>query len=503
MSYSYSVAAMREYDRLASGGTEAGLERLMEAAGGAVCRETLAFASQLAGAARFLVLCGKGNNGGDGLVAARLLAQAGRRVQIVAPFEFGGLAARMAAKLPEALRQLMRRELSPSDLGGGAVVVDGLLGTGFRGTLAEPLAGLVEAVNASHCPVVSIDCPSGLNADDGTAGIAIQADLTVALAAFKTGFLHGAGPRLCGRVAVAPLPGAECLPSLPRGERLFGLDEALPLLPRFGGDVHKFRRGAVLVVGGSVDYPGAPLLTASAALHAGAGLVTALLPQGACVNAAIPLALIVRHAPDGGRGALGAEAMPMTAEALARATAVAMGPGLTVREETRPLLEAVLACGKPCVLDADGLNLVARHPECWRAKSAPTVLTPHAGEYERLRQAFGLPEARGRAEAALALAARLGAVVALKGARTVVATPEGDATCNLSGCPALATAGAGDVLTGLTAAFLAQGLAAPEAARLAVFLHGRAGEDLSLPRGQHGFIADDLPREVAALMRTL
>ena len=149
------------------------------------------------------------------------------------------------------------------------------------------------------------------------------------------------------------------------------------------------------------------------------------------------------------------------------------------------------------------LNLLARYPEAWSAKSAPVVLTPHAGEYERLRMAFGLPEIPERSEAARTLAVRTGAVVVLKGARSVVATPEGDATYNLSGCPALATAGSGDVLTGVIAACMAQGLAAPKAARLAVFLHGLAGENLSRPRGQHGFIADDLPNEVAALLRTL
>ncbi|MBO4619590.1 MAG: NAD(P)H-hydrate dehydratase [Victivallales bacterium] len=457
-----------------------------------------------------VLLVGKGNNGGDSLVAARLLHADDWNLQVVLvclPHDLSELPKSMFALLPEAIRQsavIAEKNLQHIDTK-DTIIIDGLLGTGFNGQMPrEPLASLIRQANASHRPILAIDIPSGLNGETGEAELCIQATATVCLCAVKTGLLVNQGIASAGRLIPAPLPGQELLAGLPHGPAVFGKAEARELVPQIAFDAHKFQRGMVSVLGGSRQYGGAPLLSGTAALHAGAGLVQVLLPQNCEVFCAAPQALIVQRLPDDGAGHFTATALPALQTGLARSAAIAVGPGMTSHPDILPVLAEVLGMDKPLVLDADALNLLATCPALLHPKhAAEIVLTPHTGEFARLQKAFDLTTTGDRAQDALALAQRTSCVVVLKGARTIVASPDGSFSYNLSGCPALATAGSGDILTGVIAALLANGLPSYDAARLGVWLHGAAAERATRPGSPVGIIADDLPRLIATTLAEL
>ena len=508
MHFAYPPESLREFDRRMTACGQ--LEPLMREAGHHVAQAAKTLRAQRDDAPSALFLVGKGNNGGDALVAAKLLFAEGWRVRLLLaapPEQFSELSARQWQSLPAELRQNARVAtalLTSLDFSDG-LLIDGLLGTGFNDELPrEPVATLIRLANASHLPILAIDIPSGLNGDTGEAECCIQATATVCLCAVKTGLLRGQGVAAAGRLISAPLPGADVLAALPRGPAVFGKADARERLPRIAFDAHKFQRGMVTVLGGSRQYGGAPVLAATAALRAGAGLAQLLLPQGAELFCEAPKALIVQRLPDRGEGVLNAAALPALATALDRSAAVAFGPGVTRIPAILPVLAEILGAPKPLVLDADALNLLATAPALLAScRAAATVLTPHAGEFARLQAAYGLEPTDDRAYAAAALAKRTGAVVVLKGARTIVASPDGDYSYNLSGCPALATAGSGDVLTGVIAALLANGLSAYDAARLGVWLHGAAAEHATRPAAPLGLIADDLPALIQATLASL
>ena len=497
---------MREYDRLTVKTGRATLEALMQHAGRAVADAAEELRRLRGDAPRTVVLVGNGNNGGDALVAAKLLFERAWDIQLVlarVPDDSHPAIAHIWENLPQGLRADAQcvselQSLDSSD----ALLIDGLLGTGYSGEMPrEPIATLIRFANASHRPILSIDLPSGLNGDTGEGQLVIQATATVCLAAVKTGLLRGNGPACAGRLVIAPFPFAELLERLPHGPEIFGASEARKLLPRFPFDAHKFQRGVVTVLGGSRQYGGAPILAGSAALHAGAGLAQVFLPQNAEVFCQAPQALIVQRVADDGTGFFSCSTLPALEAVVSRTTAFAAGPGMTRNPASLPVLAELLGSGKPLVLDADALNLLATTPSLLEnAAPTQTVLTPHAGEFARLQQAFGLPATIDRGEAAIALAQATRCIVVLKGARSVVAAPDGRLSYNLSGCPALATAGSGDVLTGVIAAFLANGLAPYDASRLAVWAHGAAAEHATRPGSAIGLIADDLPRHIQTLL---
>jgi ADP-dependent NAD(P)H-hydrate dehydratase / NAD(P)H-hydrate epimerase len=419
---------------------------------------------------RAVVVCGKGNNGGDGLVAARVLAGWGVRVDVV-----------RLADPPD--RATIDRILTRSD-----VLIDAMYGTGFTGSLDGTAADV--AARSADVTTIAVDIPSGIDGGTGAAsGGAVQATATVTFAARKPGVVFEPGRSHAGAVDVADIGidlGSVTLeltdPSDPR--RWILAHQRPP-------DTNKWQAG-VLVVGGSGGMTGAPGMVSQAAMRAGAGIVWCGIPGRDAAARASGSEIITKALPATDDGALAG--LDDLGSSLDRFRALAVGPGLGTADPTRAAVrELVAKAAVPLVLDADGLNAFAGDPNPLRERPAPTVLTPHDGEYARLA---GEPVGPDRVDAARRLAARSGAVVLLKGPTTVIAEPDGHAVLNPTGGPELATAGSGDVLSGIIAGFIARGLPVFEAAAAGAFVHGRAG-DVS---GHTGLIASDL---IAALPRTL
>ena len=466
---------------------------MMTIAGEALAREAAAFHDC---GSFYAVLAGKGNNAGDGFVAAKALFECGYRVRIFhtcPASEFKGDALRAWSQLPDGIE--CATELHAADLR-GSVVIDALLGTGFSGTLKEPWLHWINLVNYLNLPVIAADLPSGLDADDGDVrgGTAVRADVTVTFGYPKTGMLAGHGLELCGRIRVVdiglPDDTDEAVMRIVPCTGLADVRRSLSLHP-VEFDTYKQKRGHVAVIGGSRDYPSAPFLTAEAALRAGAGLVTVYVPASMEIVCAPPKALIVKRLPDDGSGVFSAK----SAEALdlpPNVSAVAAGMGMNTAEETVPFLWKLMASAQcPLVLDADALNLIAKHPDLLHELGTATVITPHEGEMKRLEAAIGLKSGQKRVERAEALAKFTALHVVLKGVRTVVMSPNGLYALNLSGSPVLATAGSGDILSGIVAALAPASDSLFTAAKNAVFVHGLLGE-LDAPFAGRGVIADDL-----------
>ena len=470
---------------------------MMKRAGEALAREAAQFRDR---GAFFAVLAGKGNNAGDGFVAAKKLHESGFRVRIyhTSPEnELKGDALRAWLELPAEI--VRARELHAADLT-GAIVIDSLLGTGFSGTLREPWLHWINLVNYLNLPVVAADLPSGLDADDGgvRGGAAVRADVTVTFGFPKTGLLTGQGPALCGRIRVIDigLP-SESEDAIERFVLCTGLPDVKSRLRPLAFDTYKQKRGHVVVIGGSSDYPSAPFLTAEAALRAGAGLVTVYVPASAEIVCAPPKALIVKRLPDDGAGVFTQRSFDAL-KLPPNVASVAVGMGMNTAEETVPFLRALMGSVQcPLLLDADALNLIARRPGLLHELGTATVVTPHEGEMKRIEAAIGLSSDRSRTERAESLAKLTALHVVLKGVRTVVTSPNGISALNLSGSPMLATAGSGDVLSGVIAAFAANSGDLFDAARDGVFLHGLLGE-LDAPFAGRGLIADDLLARIPA-----
>jgi hydroxyethylthiazole kinase-like uncharacterized protein yjeF len=486
------VAGMAAADRAAIAAGTPG-SALMERAGEAVAE---AAARRAPVGARVLVLCGPGNNGGDGFVAARLLCERGRQVRLALAGERSSLtgdAAVMAGLWTGAVEAITGLRPQGYDL-----IIDALFGAGLNRRLEGEVAALVAAVNESGRPVVAVDVPSGLNGDTGRSeGEVVRASETVTFFRLKPGHLLQPGRALCGAVTLADIGiPADLVFTAERPATMFVNAPGLwrESWPSHAAETHKYRRGAVLVVAGGLAGVGAPRLGARAALRIGAGLVTIACRREALAAHAArgPDALMQRpvaNVEDLGR---------LLGET--RLSAVLVGPALGLDVPAREAVQAVLRSAVPAVLDADALTLAAQFGGLRllvERRGAPCVLTPHEGEFARL---FGdVPEIAGAAsklDRARLAAVRSGSIVALKGADTVIASPDGRAAINMTGSAALATAGSGDVLGGLIAGLMAQGMPAFEAACAAVWLHGRAGEALGF-----GLIADDLPEEVMRLVK--
>jgi NAD(P)H-hydrate epimerase len=485
------------------------VEALMERAGRAVATQAASLAGGRYGR-RAVVICGKGNNGGDGLVAARYLSRWGLGVSVLLtdPAEaFRDPSAsnldRLSTEAPAvrvsgASGASLARELRRAD-----VALDAMVGTGFRGRAEGSLAAAIEALNGWAGPVVAVDIPSGVNGETGAAdGPAVRAWATVTLGSWKPGLLLHPGAALAGRVTVADIG----FPAdLVRAElSLVEPDDVAALLPARPPDAHKRASGVVMVLGGSAGMTGAPALTAAAAYRAGAGLVTVAtvasrLPvvQGGLVEAVfLPL-------PETGAGTVSGLAAERLLEGLDRHDALALGPGLTTEPETAGAVrDLVRSSPAPMVLDADGLNAFAGRAGELTDRRAELVLTPHAGELARLVGVSSREAARDRIGLSRKLAAETGAAVVFKGDPTGVASPSGEARINPTGGPALATAGTGDVLTGTIVALLARGLGPLDAATAGVFVFGRAG-DLAADALGEGLVAGDVVDRLPAAAREL
>ena len=449
---------------------------LMERAGRAVARATL---RKLGGSygRHVVVVCGRGNNGGDGLVAARALWRAGARVSVFSladGFDPG-----------DAQRAFNRAD----------VFVDAMYGTGFRGELDGDAAWAALAFARSGAPVVAVDIPSGVDGATGAVrGPVVQAVTTVVFAARKPAHCFEPGRSRCGTVEVVDI-GVDVGP---RSVNVTTREAVAGWLGRPKADAHKWN-AAVMVVGGSAGMTGAPQLVARAAMRAGAGMTWCYVPGHEAAARASGTEGISRALPATPDGALAAEAGAEVVEAVDRFGALVIGPGLGTAEETVTAIgEIVRGVEVAIVVDADGLNALAEDDtplEARRTACRPTVLTPHGGEYKRL---MGEPVGDDRLAAVRGLVAKTGAVVVLKGPGTVVAAPDGRIAVNPTGGPELATAGTGDVLSGIVGAFLARGLEPFEAATAAVFVHGLAGDRLGA-----GMLASDLPGALPPTLATL
>lgn len=487
-----SSAQMRELDRRTI--EEAGVPQvvLMDRAGHAVA-DHICWLLRAADISHPFVrfLAGPGNNGGDAIVAAKYLQKRGYRTDLWA---FG----RQGAKEGPDIHLVS----SEKDWAPGAfipdVIVDGLLGTGTKGEPRGLIRKAVEWIRdlSGRTLIVAIDIPTGLDADTGAAGdTAVCADLTVTLGAPKTGLLRPEALARIGSLEVADIGiPEEYFQALekPAGPELICANDLRALFPRRRADAHKGLFGHALLIGGSPGFSGAISMAARAALKSGAGLVSAAVQAGIISGVAPSCPEAMVHAMD------------RSGSLLAKCSSVLIGPGMGNNPENARLVERLLQTAVvPLVLDADAINALSGQPELIAKAKGPAVITPHPGELAGLLQTTANVIQADRCKACLAAAKRTRAITILKGAGTVIADPAGDLFINLNGNPGMATGGSGDVLAGLLAGLLAQGIGPLDAAKAAVWIHGKAGDAAALRQTQTALTAGNIINHLPAAFRCL
>jgi NAD(P)H-hydrate epimerase len=496
----YDAEGMRSADRWAIDDQGVDSLELMENAGRAVAEAV----ARLAPEGPVRVVCAKGNNGGDGLVAARLLREMGFEPEVLLLWP--------ADELSDDARANLKRLGGPgaievgddiaARLAGSGAVVDAIFGTGFSGAPREPAAAAIEAMNDCGAPVVACDIASGVDAATGeVAGAVVQCDVTVTFHGAKVGHYVAPGKWATGELLVAPIG----IPSGAPEPLAAGVIEpaGLDLLPRRGAQSTKFSSGQVTIAGGSRGLTGAVRMSSTAAIRAGAGYATVAVPADLePVFEAAEVEVMSRGIP-GPEGRLGTAGVDALLGAYERAAAGVFGPGLGRDEDSLALARAIVPrIEAPLVVDADGLNAFAGSLSYLAAREAPTILTPHAGELGRLLKRESAEIDAHRLAAAREAASRSGAVVVLKGDDTIVTDGERIAV-NALAAPALATAGSGDVLSGMTAALLARGLEPFAAACAAVIAHARAGQEAARRVGLvESVIATDVIAAIPAGLRS-
>lgn len=490
--------------------TEYGLssQLVMEIAG----RQVAVIARRLLpdGRGPVVVMCGKGNNGGDGLVAARWLRHAGIEVQAVVWASLDDLtveastalhAAQMAG-VPILLPAQAREALQEA-----ALIIDAILGTGVKGPARGSAAEAIKLINQADRPVLAVDMPSGITTDTGRAdGPAVEADWTVTFGLPKLGLFQFPGADLAGKVTVADIG----LPSAAVEAEVITVElsrprEMMNWLPEYSRNAHKGTRGRVLLAAASRGMTGAAALAGEGALRAGAGLVTVGAPASSQpVVASLRPEFTSLAFPETAAGGLSSAAVDPFLQRAERADALAIGPGIGTEPETQRFVRQVVASAPaPLVLDADAIKAFAGQAELLGQAPVPVVLTPHPGEMAHLLGWTVESVQSDRLAAARAAADITNAVVLLKGAYTLIAEPGGMVWINPTGNRALGTGGSGDVLTGVIAGLLAQGMRAPEAAVTGAYLHGLAGDRLSERLGHDGVLAGDLLKELPQVQRDL
>jgi ADP-dependent NAD(P)H-hydrate dehydratase / NAD(P)H-hydrate epimerase len=491
-----TTAEMDRADRLTIAAGTPGFA-LMLSAGQAVADAAGELANDLAAEGPIMVVAGPGNNGGDGFVAAAELAAQGREVCVILMCERDALHGDAASAARGWKHPVL--PFNPQAIGRPALIVDALFGAGLSRPVEGDARAMIEAINANGAPVLAVDLPSGVNGTSGAImGVAVHATETVTFFRKKPAHLLLPGRLQCGRVRLADIGiEDEVLDEIKpqafeNGPQVWRASFAVPKIAS-----HKYSRGHVLAVSGEIASTGAARLAARAALRAGAGLVTLASPRDAlAVNAAALTAVMVRPV----------DTAIEFGEVLAdkRFNTVVIGPGAGVGQRTIDFVHTALGAGRHLVLDADALTSFAQAPdrlfEAIRAvHDARVVLTPHEGEFPRLFSDMSNKHpGRSKLDRVRAAAERSGAVVLLKGADTTVASPDGRATIAANAPPWLATAGAGDVLSGIIAGLLAQGVPAFEAASMGVWMHGEAAREAG-----PGLIAEDLPEVMPAVTRHL
>jgi NAD(P)H-hydrate epimerase len=478
---------------------------LMENAATAVMAEMERFFDGLAGL-KIGILCGKGNNGGDGLALARRLRVRGVpvRVALLAPFA----ALQGEAKLNLAILRKTDVEItqkasardSADVIAWSDILVDALLGVGLSSPLRGVIAQVVTMMNRSGRPIVSIDIPTGVNADTGEVmGAAVEADLTVTMALPKRGLVLYPGASCAGTVRIADIGiPSEVIEKEEIGVSQLDRGSAWGHRSRRARDAHKGDFGHLLVIAGSLGKAGAAVMAARGALRSGAGLVTIAAPGGLVpILQQQVMEAMCMPAAESIDGTLGMGAAGELIRSAARMSACAIGPGLSTHGETvhvvRELIGSLLA---PLVIDADGVNALAGSLDVLKNIKAPVVLTPHPGEMARMLGVTSADVQRDRIAIAKDFADRYGVTLVLKGAGTVIAAPDGEVFVNTTGNPGMASGGTGDVLTGMIGSLLAQGYGPTDAACLGVYVHGLSGDLAAKEKGEAGMIAGDLIEKI-------
>jgi hydroxyethylthiazole kinase-like uncharacterized protein yjeF len=495
----YDADGMREVDRWAIEDQGVPSLELMESAGGAVARAVAEMAPE--GPVR--IVCGKGNNGGDGLVAARRLAETGFEAEALLLWpgeDASGDAKANLQRFPAATH--VTAESLDAALDGSAAVIDAMLGTGFEGAPRSPVDAAIDAINRCGAPVVACDIASGVNAASGEVeGGAIEADVTVSFHAAKLGHVVAPGKWHTGELLIAPIGIPEGAP----GEPAAGVvgPAVLDLAPGRGPQSTKFSSGQVVVAGGSRGLTGAVCMAAEAAIRAGAGYATVAVPADLEAIFEAKLTEVMSVGCPGGDGSLGPGSAEAILSACERAAAVVLGPGLGRDDGALEVArDLALRIDAPTVIDADGLNAHAGRLDALSERQAPVVLTPHAGELGRLLERSSEQIGAHRLASAREAAQIAGAVVVLKGDDTIVSDGE-RVGVNAVSAPALATAGTGDVLSGVIAALLARGLEPFAAACAAVVGHARAGRLAADALGSsESVVATDVIAQLPAALRS-
>ncbi len=487
---------------------------LMENAAKKVVDEIAAIFGGSAAGRKILLLAGKGNNGGDALAAAGILDTAGARVflfLLANRNEISGDALLHLNKLKNTgvmLRELLdegqiallNERLSESEL-----VIDGIFGTGFRGKPEGIAKAAIEAVNNTNIPIVAIDIPSGLNGGTGEVpGACVKAAVTVTFCLPKLGMVLNPGCAQVGRLVVADIGiPAEAVNQMIINRHVIDRELVAEIIPKRFNDSSKGDYGKVFLVTGSTGMAGSGCLSANAAMRTGAGLVYVGVPAGLSpiysTKLTEPIIIPLR---DKGSGSLSAAGTGEIIKAMDRMDAAAIGPGLSVDDEIVEIVRAVIKGSRiPLVLDADALNAAARDIAMLKLRKAEMVITPHPGEMARLTGLTISEVQNSRLKVASEFAVNHGVTVVLKGARTVVALPEGALYVNTTGNAGMATAGAGDVLTGIIVSLMGQGVKPADAAIAGVYLHGLAGDAAAGKKGLHGMIAGDIIEEMPYIIK--
>ncbi len=454
---------------------------------------------------RILVLCGKGNNGGDGFVVARHLKAKGARPRVL----LAGLRGEVKGDAAQALGRWRGKVEEIRDdgdmamvaqaLGEADIVVDALLGTGLtgpvRGVMAQVIERLNNSVGRAHLPVVSLDLPSGLGSDGGAVlGPTVHATVTATFAGLKRSLLVYPAAELAGRVTVVSIgvPPAE----VGRGINTFLLEETdiRPLFPPRPAEAHKGSYGHLLVIAGSVGKTGAAALAGRSALRSGVGLCTVATPASQQpIVAGFSMETMTEPIAETASQSLAVKAREHLLDLAMQRDAVALGPGISLDPETQALARALVGgVPRPMIVDADALSALAGHLDLLEEAPAPRVLTPHPGEMARMLGVSVAQVQADRIETVRRFCVRYRVHLDLKGARSVLGSPDGRVFINPTGNPGMATGGSGDVLTGMIGAFLARGLDPLAALQAGCFLHGLAGDIASADRGEEGLVAGDI-----------
>ncbi len=489
---------------------------LMENAGRAVFAAIREHWAPLAGK-RAVVLCGKGNNGGDGFVVARYLQNAGVACEICLVGATGDVRGDAAAnyliltRLGYTVQEFQAIEAMP-DLHQADFIVDALLGTGVRGPLQGLMAQIVTRINDSGRPVIAIDLPTGMNADTGeVAGPCVKAQLTVTIGCCKQGLLFSPAREHAGEVIVAEVGFPDAAFQRVAEEKnnklatfLLAPEVLSNWLPRRPPHAFKNRVGQILVIAGSAGFGGAARMTAVSALRAGAGLVVLAAPSSLLPSLEAATAEVIKLPLLEENGAVSAAAIEQLQNRLQWAEVIAIGPGLGTTEGTKRVVKHILAeYSGTIVLDADALNILAGHQESIRRAAGKIILTPHPGELSRLTGANKMAIATNPVAVARQTAEELGQVLILKGAPTVIASPTGEVFINSTGNAGMATGGSGDVLTGIIAGLAGQHLDPLRAALLGVYVHGLAGDLARDKLGEWSMLAGDIMEQLPLALQRM